>query len=352
MISDSAGEALRAHAGPAGRPRDLVAHWRSERFRDAARSWAHEVLIDLGYEVVGPLTEHRVRFWSAVFTMVTDRGKVWFKATNPGQRFEAGVSEVLARLVPDDVLAPLAVDAGRGWLLLPDGGRTLRDRGEVTPADWEALVVQAARMQRTLVPHERALTGAGLPALTPAQAAGYVTGVVEELTELPADHPQHLDVRTARRLLTELGAVRRSFDDLDSSGVPLTLQPNDVSAANAFPCGRGHGQFAMFDLGDAFWSHPFAMLQVPTRMATGAWPERPRADHPLAVRLRSVCGRQWGFSPGADLERLIDAADRLASLHRCQSWRRLLAHVDVDRLGTATPLLVAWLADAVRPPGP
>ncbi|UNX54505.1 hypothetical protein MF406_16700 [Georgenia sp. TF02-10] len=343
-------------------PRDLVGHWRSAGFREHAGGWVGTALAGAGLQVRGPLTEHRVRFWSAVFTVATDHGRVWFKVTNPGQRFEAGLVRVLADLLPGEVLAPLAVDAERGWLLLPDGGPTLRERGAVTEAEWEALVVQAARMQAALATHRRALLGAGLPVLLPGEAVEYVTGVVEELAALPREDPQRLDGREARDLLAGLAAVGGVFADLAAGGVPLTLQPNDLSPANALGPYRadggadhardGAGPFRLFDLGDAFWSHPFAVLQVPTRMAAGSWPHRPRPGHGLAARLRRAYVAQWaGLPRGRDGDHLLDAADRLASLHRCESWRRLLRHADPARLGTPTPRLATWLADAIRPPG-
>ena len=48
------------------------------------------------------------------------------RRTRAVSHHEAAPVDVLARRAPEHVLAPLAVDAERGWLLLPDGGRTLR----------------------------------------------------------------------------------------------------------------------------------------------------------------------------------------------------------------------------------
>lgn len=320
-------------------------------FQDRALEWVRRVLANCGHNVHGGLVEHRIRFWSAVFTVSTDRGTVWLKAANPGQAFEAALLERLDQLVPDYVLAPLAVDASRGWLLLPDDGHTLQSCGDVTADDWEALVVQAARMQVALIPHEAELMGTGLPVLRPDQACEYVVSLVEELVALPPENRQHLDGRRADALLRGLSAVSGSFLDLTASGVPMTLQPNDISSRNTFLTSSGAGRFRLFDFGDAFWSHPFAALQVPTRMATGAWPHPPRTGDPVSARLRHAYLQQWRHvSPGAGLDGLIDAADRLASLHRCESWRRLLAQVDDDGTGSATPELAVWLADAVRPP--
>jgi len=55
---------------------------------------------------------------------------VWLKAAAPASAYEAPRYELLAEAAPDRILAPLAIDTSRGWLLLPDGGPTLGDRAE------------------------------------------------------------------------------------------------------------------------------------------------------------------------------------------------------------------------------
>ncbi|MEE6272367.1 hypothetical protein V2J56_03265 [Georgenia sp. MJ206] len=328
--------------------RDLVGCWTAEAFRGEATDWVRSVLGPQGRALRGTLVPHRVRFWAAVLVGETDEGRVWFKATNTGQGFEVPLLARLGALVPDHVVRPLAVEPARGWLLLPDGGPTLRERGEVTVADWEGLVAQAARMQVALVPHEDELAEAGLPGLPPQDAYAYAVDLVAELASRPVGDPQHVPADEARLLRRGLERIRSRLSDLAASGVPLSLQPNDVSLSNTVR-GRGAERFRFFDLGDGVWSHPFAALQVPVRLATGAWSSPPAAGSPTADRLVRAYAEQWPqVRPGADLDRLVDTADRLASLHRCESWRRLLAHVDPDRLGTPTPRLADWLADAAR----
>jgi hypothetical protein len=46
--------------------------------------------------------------WSAVWSVPTDAGDVWFKANGGASTYEAGLLGVLAELVPDLVLRPLA----------------------------------------------------------------------------------------------------------------------------------------------------------------------------------------------------------------------------------------------------
>lgn len=327
---------------------DHVGIWTSEVFRDQALQWIRARLAADGHESVpvhGPLTLHRVRFWSAIFTVDTGRGRLWFKAANPGQAFEAALLQDLARLVPGHVIAPVAVDTARGWLLLPDGGTVLAEREEPAATHWHALLEQTARMQTALAPHGRELQLAGLPVLGPDQAEEYAAGMIEDLAMLPAAHPQYLPAAQASRLAAGLRSAAAAFRALDSSGIPLSLQPNDVTLRNAFHTRDG---VRLFDFGDAFWSHPAAALQLPLRMASGSWPAPAPPDDAVVQRMCSAYLHYWPRAEG-NMRLMLEGADRLASLHRCESWRRLLACTHPEAVGPRTPRLADWLADALRP---
>ncbi len=131
-------------------------------YRDTVTPWAEparraEVLarVRAGFTVHGlrPTGRWRVRprpWWVLLRLDVEKHGAVWFKANPPAGAFEGGLTAALARWVPGHVLEPLAVDTGRGWSLLPDGGPLLRDvlpREAVAPGAWEELVRQYAAVQ-------------------------------------------------------------------------------------------------------------------------------------------------------------------------------------------------------------
>src|SRR5262245_10787539 len=94
--------------------------WEDSAFLGEARAW-----IESHVEVSGEIEQPHIRPWSTVLRVPTAAGAVWFKAALPGLDHDAGVTAVLARLRPDVVLAPLALDLERGWMLLPDGGERL-----------------------------------------------------------------------------------------------------------------------------------------------------------------------------------------------------------------------------------
>lgn len=70
--------------------------WRRRAWRAKALNWAKLSLVERGIAVTGRPTDFRVRPWATVIPLPTDRGIVYFKATWPPQRHEAGTSAALA----------------------------------------------------------------------------------------------------------------------------------------------------------------------------------------------------------------------------------------------------------------
>ncbi|MGW0212561.1 hypothetical protein ACWDZ8_45270, partial [Streptomyces sp. NPDC003233] len=96
--------------------------WEQEPWRASALDWVAEQLAAHGLRASGELRV-RLRTWSVLARVpVEGRDAVWFKANPPASAFEGPLTAALARWVPEHVLRPLAVDAGRAWVLLPDGG--------------------------------------------------------------------------------------------------------------------------------------------------------------------------------------------------------------------------------------
>lgn len=318
---------------------DLVALWRSAGFLADATGWVDGVLAARGLRRAGPLVERKVRFWAGVYAVpLATGGRAWFKVGNPGQAFEGPLLATLARIAPGLTVEPWAVDEQAGRWLLPDGGPT----PEPAPEVWDASVDLAAALQRACSDH---LADLAVPRLDSEGAAAYAVDRVEHLASLPLSDPQHVGAEQARTLLAGAGRLADAMAVLSGSGLPMTLQPNDVHPGNT---ARGtDGRLRLFDLGDAFLSHPWAVLAGPLRGVSGTRLREPLADTPATRALLDRYAEHWPEVDRADRHTLLAAADRLGSLHRAASWERLLAPVDPDRLGVETPRLVDWLALAL-----
>ncbi|MFI8347906.1 phosphotransferase [Streptomyces sp. NPDC085596] len=289
---------------------DVVTPWEQATWRGAVFDWVEGQLTAHGLRLSG-VSRVRVRPWSVSMRIpVAGGAPVWFKANPPASLFEGPLTAALSRWVPEHVLRPLAVDAGRGWSLLPDGGPLFREvRGDVPPRAWEELLTGYARMQRALVPRADELAGLGVPRV--------------RVTEVPASFDR---LRAANGSLdpdqrARLDALRPRLVDwcaeLASFGVPDSLDHADLHEGQLFH--PGPGRFTYFDWGDSVVSHPFASLRVPALRACERYgPE-------VLPRLRDAYLEPWtdiGLS-AAELRRAVRLAWRLGALGRARSWSRL-----------------------------
>ncbi|WP_399894306.1 phosphotransferase [Streptomyces sp. BBFR51] len=293
-----------------GRHQDTVTPWDEAAWRTAALGWIEAGLAARGLRPTG---EWRVRLrpWSVLLRLgVEGRDPVWFKANPPASAFEGALTAALARWVPRHVLEPLAVDTGRGWSLLPDGGPLLRDvlaRKTVGPGVWEELLRQYAAMQHALTARAPEIARLGVPAV-PAAA---LPDVFDRLDATPLRPEERRRLGRLRPRLVDWCA------ELAAVGVPDTLDHADLHDGQLFH--PGPGRFTFFDWGDAVVSHPFCSLPVPARRAV----ERYGAH--VLPRLRDAYLEPWTGAgrTTAELRRAVRLAWRLSALSRAAAYGRL-----------------------------
>lgn len=313
--------------------------WHDPRWISAAHAWVHE---HLDAPATGPVEEIRARPWSVVHRVPTAAGPRWFKATITGCRYEAVLTDVLARRMPDRVLVPLAVDVTRGWLLTPDAGPTLRDvlapaGVEATLARWAEMLRAYAALQRDAVP----LAG-GLPALGVPDHRPQV--LPEQLAGLLADPGVRADLGPER--LAAVTATAPAFAEwcaeLAASGVPASVQHDDLTDANVF----AGPPYRFFDWGDAGVAHPFGSLLVVLSQASHALDLPPGA--PELARLRDAYLSEWPGDPVA-LRRAATLAGRVTRLTRAMSWQRGLRGAALPVADDVATAVADWLAELPAP---
>jgi len=235
----------------------------------------------------------KARAWSTVWRLPTPGGDVWLKACPPPTAHEVRLLPALVAWGVPHVLGPLATDPGRGWLLLPDGGATLRDTADA--GAWPAVLRGYGELQRATTAHADALLALGVPDLRPAALPAVAA-------ELVARHAPHLrDV---------LPAVADDAAELAVLGPAPALQHDDLHPGNVLARGG-----RPFDWGDACVGHPFASLLVAER-----------EEHRAADRAAYLGG--WADPPpGPGRDRAVELAVRLAAVGRAASWDRALASV-------------------------
>jgi len=276
--------------------------WSSEAWREQAVGWIDRRLAEAQLARTGEVEQQRVRPWATVLRAPTTGGDVWMKAAGPATAFEAGLYELLAREAPDEVLAPIALDPARGWMLLPDGGPP---SGVLEP---EALG-QYGRLQRTLAPHADALPALGVPDMRPeAMPARFEEALDAARASAPAGGG---DEGALARVEAMRDDVARWCEQLAASPVPASLDHNDLHGRNVL----GDGPYRFYDWGDAVLAHAFAALLVPSQVLSGEPLERARAAYLEAFA---------DLAPPQRLAEELALACRVGTVARALTWERAL----------------------------
>ena len=290
-------------------------HVASDAWRREVEDWIGEQLERDGRTVTGEITQPRVRPWSTQLVVPTDGGPLWFKANCPSMAFEPLLQAELARIVPDAVDAPFAVDAERGWMVTADRGTTLGDSHEPTADDWRLLLTEAARIQRIVADHRDELLATGLPDCSPSTVPERFDRIIDTFAALPAEHPSHvspdveIDLRAKRNAVAEAAAL------LVESSLPATWQHGDLHPWNVFA--PAEGGLRIFDFGDGQWSHAIEVLSVPY-----GWIE---ARTQLAWGdLVGAYADEWGLDE-ADLAGQWEASALTQPVNRALTWWACLA---------------------------
>jgi hypothetical protein len=293
----------------------------------AAVAWMEGELAAAGIEPVGPLEATRERPWASVGRIATSRGVLWLKASAAATAFEAGIYAVLAEVAPAHVLAPVAIDAGHGRLLLPDGGPPL---GEELSGDALAVAMghalrAYADLQRAAAPHVGALLDAGVPDMRPEWLPARFDAA---LAFVPAELAQRLQPLRAQ--------IVAWCDELTAAP---SLDHNDLHPFNMLDGGR-----RFYDWGDAVVAHPFACLLMPLGYISGELGRDP------APALHAYLDGFADLAPRAELVRSARIAVQLAKIARAHTWERALRSMsagdpDAERFRDAPAQALAALWD-------
>lgn len=322
-------------------PQWLEAGWRAE-----VDQWLGDRLAAAGIVAAGPLEQSRVRSWGTVLHVETDQGRLWLKANGAASAYEAGLVAALAEWQPEHVVAPVAVDTARGWLLMRDGGATLRDaRGGATPlAEWQQLLVEYAGLQRVLSARADELLLLGVPDHTPQRLPDLLRGLLDDTSAMALGLPD-IGPEQLGRLRADLPAYAEMCDELAASGIAPTLQHNDLHDNNAFV---GDGRYRVFDWGDAVVGLPFTTLLVTLRSV--AHQHGMADDDPGLLRLRDAYLEPWTTEHDpADLRRWVHLAIRTGVVSRALSWRSALAEATEAALAEDGDAVPGWLLELYEP---
>ncbi|WP_436492737.1 phosphotransferase [Actinokineospora sp. HUAS TT18] len=291
-------------------------------------TWMDEQLAAAGISRTGEVGEPRVRPWSTVLSAPTTAGPVWLKQTGAANGFEAALYEILLDVAPHRVLAPIAVDTDRGWLLLPDGGDPVG--WDLPPDDLVTVLTDVlphyATLQRDLAPHVDRMIAAGVtdmrPEIMPTRFAEAVA-VVGGLPEVEAREPE----------------FREWCARLAASPARASLDHNDLHPANILV----NAGIRFYDWGDAVIAHPFAAMFVPLKVLL----DKLGPQAPGTLRVRDAYLEAFtDLAPRAELVAELDLACRVAKVARTLVWARAIKTDPGEWADAPRETLLTLLADS------
>jgi hypothetical protein len=332
-------------------PDTALPRWRDEAWLREARAWFTDRLTEIGVDVGDAQVEQvRARPWSTQLRVATGAGTFWFKANAVGVGHEAGLVAVLARRCPGHVLPPVAVDAERGWLLVPDGGRTMRqvEGASADLAMWERMLVEYAEMQRAAEPYLDELLAAGTPDLRPERLPAVRDALLADRDLLMVGLPDGLTEEQLRALVAGAPAYAAICAELAAVGVPSSLQHDDLHDNNVFAPEAPGGPMRVFDWGDAVVGQPFGTLLVTLRVVAH-WTGLPNGA-PELLRLRDAYLEPW--TDGWDRATLDEAcrlALRVGGVLRSDCYRRALLEATPAGRAEYGDGVPQWLLEGGQP---
>lgn len=302
-----------------------VIPWTRRGWFEEASAWVHAELERKGIKVSGPIEQPHSRPWSTVLRAHTSEGDIYFKAASPVDPHELGILQSLTRWRPDCVPGLLEVDGDRGWVLMRDAGRMLRDTIRATRdiRPWLPVLPVYAELQIEMAERVPELLALGVPDQRLSALPGLYEPLLADVDVLRIDQPLGLTSEQYRRLLDKSPRVAELCEELAGHHIPETLNHGDLNGGNVFV---RDGGFTFLDWGDSCVSHPFYSLRtvlVSTEIYLGL-----EENAPELLPLRDAYLEPWTrYEPREALLGALDVASRLASFNGALTWHRLVSRL-------------------------
>lgn len=308
--------------------------------------WATDELATLGFKVTGPPEQTHIRPWSTVVRLPTEGAPFWAKAMRPSTSHEARLLPAMGAWGVSAVIAPLAVEEVHSWVLLEDGGPTLRQTrpdgtGDHDLAAWEGILATYAELQRSLEARTDELLRLGVPDGRPTVLRSTLDALVSEDRWWSFVGPgERASSDAARDRLRGAGdRLAAAAEALDGFGIAPTIQHDDLHGGNVF---AGPSGVRFFDWGDAVVAHPFGtMLATLNSIAhrLGTSPDDTRLD-----RVRDAYLAAWtDVLPRDELGDVLALAIDLGRIGKAAAWARALDGLDPAQMEGHGDAPALWL---------
>ncbi len=296
--------------------------WNNPDWIAEAQAWIRVELEQRNIQITDVIEQSRIRPWSTVMRVPTDRGVVYFKATSPMQAQETGLTASFARWHPDGMPEVLAADTDQHWMLMGDGGVSLRSllQAESDIRCWHEVLRIYAGAQIALSAHSEEILALGTPDRRLVTLPALYEDLLNNREPLLLGQEEGLTTQEYAQLRALSPRVVSLCERLATFGISESIQHDDFHDGNIFV---RDDRITIADWGDCCLSHPFCSFLVVQQSV--AWTLQLDTTTPEVQQLREVYLRSWiPYAPLEDLQTALDIALRLGMISRALTWRHVL----------------------------
>jgi hypothetical protein len=308
-------------------------------------SWIQEQLNRLGLEPTGPIDQPHLRPWSTVLKVPTNDGDLFFKATTNEPAHEVALTNELQRIFPQIIPEIIAADDGRCWMLMRDGGDSLRAVLKRTRSlkHWEKILPMYAELQIQLIKSVELFLEMGVPDRRLSIFPELLAGMLADDDSLLLDHQDGISSTDRGRILA--GNVSHLCSALAMVGIPESLDHGDFHDGNIF---LNRSKYVFFDWGDSSVTHPFFSLRTAFVSVENTFDLE--EDAPQFTKLADAYLEPWEMiEDRPKLREGFDLARRLWSISSAFRWHLEVTSLPAEKrepYAAAVPSLLHEYLDA------
>ncbi len=302
--------------------------WQDPDWRKQAEEWIRAETERHSIHITGEIEQPHRYAWSTVLHIPTDQGKLFFKATAPETIYEAALTQSLARWFPDSMPEFVAVGAGRGWMLMRDGGEQLRASIRPTKdiAQWKPVIARYAEVQIGLAEHVTELLSLRIPDQRLTVLPTLFTELLADEASMLIDQEKGLTSTDWQQVKGMTSRLEEICSELAAYGIPESLNHGDFHDGNVLV---KDGRITFFDWGDASVTHPFVTLRTFFVSIEIALDLEDYAFTPEMAELLDIYFKPFEqFASKDDLQTAYQLSKPVASIVKALAW-----HTTVSRMG-------------------
>lgn len=235
--------------------------WIDPNWGKGVHEWIRAQAEHNDIRLTGEIEQPHIRHWSTVMRVQSNEGVLFFKATAPDKKNEIALTQKLAKWFPDLMTEVIAVDIPRGWILMRDGGDTLRSI--ISPAQdikpWEPVITRYAELQIGLTEHVDEILALGIPDRRLAVLPSLFSKLLVDEDSLMIGWEKGLTVNEYHQLCDLMPHFERLCTQIAAFTIPESLNHGDFHDGNVLV---KEGRVTFFDWGDADVTHPFVSLRT------------------------------------------------------------------------------------------